>query len=75
MNADTLHRTTASAPPVDPPEPLIEPPVEPRPGARAVAAGPVPDEPYPTTRTRRTPPSRSRTRAGCRRRPPPFPMP
>ena len=41
MNADTLHHPTASAPPVDPPEPVTEPPVEPG------EPGPMPPDPFP----------------------------
>ena len=56
MNADTIHRTTtSSAPPVDPPGPLTEPPVEPvepvEPAEPAEPApmppDPFPDEPFP----------------------------
>jgi len=44
MNADTLHRTSASAPPVDPPEPFTEPPAEP---VEPAGPSPLPPDPFP----------------------------
>ena len=46
MNADTIHHTHASAPPVDPPDPLTEPAVEPAEPA-PLPPDPLPGEPYP----------------------------
>ena len=76
MNADTLHRSTASAPPVDPPgpaepatEPVPNPPVEPSgPGTMP----PDPFEPFPDDPSTPPAPEPQPAPGGLR---PPFEMP
>ena len=68
-DADTLHRTYSSAPPVDPPDPLTEPPVEPTP------LPPLPPDPFPDDPDTPTLPEPEPGPGGMPPSRSPFPMP
>ena len=70
-DADTLHRTYSSAPPVDPPDPLTEPAVEPTP----LPPDPFPGEPYPDDPDTPTLPEPEPGPGGMPPSRSPFPMP